>query len=65
MQLKTTDQAAQELGIKHETLSVYINRHPELKPAQSLHANLYLWTDAEIQAVREARANKRRPVSRK
>ena len=64
MQLKTTDQAAQELGITHENLSIYINRHPELKPASSLHTNLYLWTDAEIQAVREART-RRRPISRK
>ena len=64
MQLKTTEQAAQLLGIKHETLSIYLSRHPELKPADSLHANLYLWTDAEIEAVREARTQ-RRPISRK
>lgn len=55
MQLKKTDQAAQELGVTHDNLRAYINRHPQLKPRTALHKNLYLWTDLEIAAVREAR----------
>lgn len=63
MQLKKTDQAAQELGVTRDNLRVYINRHPELKPRTALHASLYLWTDLEIQAVREARRAMRRRKS--
>jgi hypothetical protein len=65
MLLKTTRQAAEELGISHTNLRVYINRHPELAPAKSMHENMNVWTDEEIEAVRQARATKRRPVSRK
>lgn len=65
MQLKTTDQAAQELGITQDNLKIYIWRHPELRPASSTpKENMLLWTDEEIQAVKEARTARRRPVSR-
>lgn len=63
MQLKTTEQSARELGITHDNLRVYINRHPDLKPRTALHTRLYLWTDPEIAAVREARRAMRRRKS--
>ena len=57
MDKKTTDQAAAELGISRPLLITYISRHPELRPANQIHkANLLLWTDEEIEAVRQARA---------
>ncbi len=57
MDKKTTDQAASELGISRSHLITYISRHPELRPAGHIpKANFLLWTDEEIQAVREARA---------
>jgi len=58
MELKTTDQAATELGLSRPVLIVYISRHPHLRPATQLHkAGLFLWTDDEIEAIREAKAN--------
>jgi hypothetical protein len=66
MQLKTTDQAAQALGITQDNLKVYIWRHPELRPAHAdPKVSMLFWTDEEIEAVRQARASKRRPISRK
>lgn len=62
---KTTDQAAQALGTTRINLNVYLYRHPELKPATQLPSGELLWTDEEIESVREARANRRRPISRK
>ena len=60
MDKKTTDQAAAELGISRPLLITYISRHPELRPASQIHkANLLLWTNEEIEAVREARATRK------
>ncbi len=57
MESKTTEQAALELGMSRPVLITYISRHPELRPAGQIHkANLLLWTDEEIEAVRQARA---------
>ena len=59
MAQKTTEQAAADLGISRPVLINYITRHPELRPANQLHkAGLLMWTDEEIEAVREARANR-------
>ena len=57
---KTTEQAAIDLGISRPVLINYITRHPELRPANQLHkAGLLMWTDEEIEAVREARATRK------
>lgn len=61
---KTSDEAAQALGITRVNLNVYLYRHPELKPATQLSSGELLWTDAEIERVREARET-RRSVKRK
>jgi|GEM_PF-5142769 len=59
MEVKTTEQAALELGMSRPVLIVYITRHPELRPCAQLHkANLLMWTDEEIEAVRMARATR-------
>jgi predicted DNA-binding transcriptional regulator AlpA len=59
MAQKTTEQAANELGMSRPVLINYITRHPELRPQSQLHkAGLLMWTDEEIEAVREARANR-------
>ena len=56
MQLKTTDQAAQALGITQDNLKMYIWRHPELRPKQAdPKVSMLYWTDEEIEAVRQAR----------
>jgi DNA-binding HxlR family transcriptional regulator len=60
MAQKTTEQAAEELGMSRPVLITYISRHPELRPVNQLHkAGLLMWTDEEIEAVREARANRK------
>ncbi len=59
MAQKTTEQAAEELGMSRPVLITYISRHPELRPANQLHkAGLLMWTDEEIEAVRQAKANR-------
>jgi len=58
MNNKTTEQAAIELGLSRPSLIAFISRRPHLRPATQLHkAGLYLWTDEEIEAVREAKAS--------
>ena len=58
MNNKTTEQAAIELGVSRPALIAFISRHPHLRPSTQLHkAALFLWTDEEIEAVREAKAN--------
>ena len=58
MEKKTTEQAAIELGISRQVLINYVGRHPHLRPAAKLHkAGLLMWTDEEIEAVRQARAS--------
>jgi len=58
MDKKTTEQAAGELGINRQVLINYIGRHPHLRPASQLpKAGLLMWTDDEIEAVRQARAS--------
>ena len=60
MAQKTTEQAADELGMSRPVLITYISRHPELRPANQLHkAGLLMWTDEEIDAVRQARATRK------
>lgn len=59
MAQKTTEQAAEELGVSRPVLINYITRHPELRPANQLHkAGLLMWTNEEIEAVRQARASR-------
>ena len=60
MAQKTTEQAADELGMSRPVLITYVRRHPELRPANQLHkAGLLMWTDEEIDAVRQARATRK------
>jgi hypothetical protein len=57
METKTTKQVAEELGLSETNLIVYLNRNPQLKPAnRHYEKGAFLWTDEEIEAVRQARA---------
>lgn len=64
MLLKTTKQAAETLGMTHSNLRSYIMRHPELAPANSMNDRMRVWTDEEIERVREARKQRRRPMTK-
>ena len=56
--LKTSAQASDLVGTKHRNSLVgYINRHPQLKPKMQLPSGDYLWTQAEIDAVRARKAS--------
>lgn len=61
---KTTEQVADELDTTRVNLNVYLFRHPDLKPRLQLPSGDLMWTEEEIQAVREARRT-RRLASRK
>jgi hypothetical protein len=57
MDTKTTKQVAEELGLSEPNLLVYLNRNPQLRPANRQYEKRgFLWTDEEIEAVRQARA---------
>lgn len=57
MDLKTTRQVAQMVKTTRARLLADIGRYPELKPALQLPDDGYLWTEAEIEEIREHRAN--------
>jgi len=55
--LHTTAQASSIIGTSsRNSLVVYLNRHPELKPAVQLPSGDYLWTKEEIEVVRARKA---------
>ncbi len=55
MELFSTRQAAKRLGITHAALSKYISgrKIPAPKSITSGRMTLHLWTDAEIETVRQ------------
>lgn len=56
MKPTTTSAAAEKLGITRDNLLMILSRNPELKPAVRMPSGrwgVYIWTDAEIEAVRE------------
>lgn len=59
--MHTTTQVAELLGIKKTTLIQFINRNPEFKAANKPSTHLMLWTDDEINRLRERRNNKKKP----
>lgn len=59
MNPKSTSQAAEELGITRKTLVVWLYRHPECKPTAKIEpSGDFLWTDQDIEKVRESRKQK-------
>ena len=62
---KTTTEVAEELGITRVGLIQYLYNHTDLKPQGQLPSGDLMWTEAEIQALKAARAANRRPTSRK
>lgn len=59
---KTTSEVVPKLGISHQGLIVYLSRHPELKPGERLPNGDFLWDDAEVQRLLEAR-ERRQPIT--
>lgn len=59
---KTTSEVVPDVGLTHQSLINYLTRHPELRPEEKLPSGDYLWTDEEIQRLREAR-ERRRPIT--
>lgn len=60
MDKKTTSEVAKEMNITKGSLLVYLQRHPKLRPAERVQVsgmNYFLWTEAEIAAVIETKAN--------
>lgn len=51
MDLITTPDAAEQLGIAPQTLRSYIAQWPELKPEANVGGN-YVWTVSEIERVK-------------
>lgn len=60
MEHKTTAEVAKRLGVDHNTLSVYVARHPELKPDLRV-GTAFLWDDSDIERLAQHRM---RPISR-
>lgn len=50
MRNRTTAQVAKELGVGKARILMAVNRHPELKPAQSFGQN-FAWNDSEVQRL--------------
>lgn len=56
MNVKTTAQAAEIIGISRKTLIVWLYRHPEFRPKNRIQpSGDFLWTDDEIEKVAESR----------
>lgn len=49
-----TPSAAKRLGMPHKALVNWLYRNPEYRPKNRVGFN-YIWTDAEIEAVRQRR----------
>jgi hypothetical protein len=60
---KTTSEAAPLIGLEHQALINYLNRHPDLKPTERLPNGDYLWSADEIAQVIEYRS-RRRPIEK-
>lgn len=58
-ELISTADAAKKLEMRQEYLRVILQRHPHLQPKLKI-ANVWLWTEAEIQAV----ANRNRKMGK-
>jgi hypothetical protein len=58
---KATSEAAPIIGLAHQVLLNYLNRYPDLKPADKLPNGDYLWSEEDIQSVIDFRARRRRP----
>lgn len=52
----TTSEVAPRIGLAHKVLIDYLWRHPELRPAERLPNDDYLWGEEEIQRVIDFRA---------
>lgn len=59
---RVSAEVADRLGISRKTLMVYLHRNPDLKPAERLPDNDFLWSESEIEAVIERR-NRRKHSS--
>lgn len=56
---RVSAEVADRLGISRKTLMVYLHRNPDLKPAERLPDNDFLWSESEIQAVIERRQRRK------
>lgn len=57
MSEKTTSQVADLLGTGRPSLITFLSRHPELRPEKRIEpSGDFLWTDAEIERLKEAKA---------
>lgn len=56
---RVTAEVAQIIGITRKNLTNYLDRNPELRPAERLPSGDFLWSEAEIQAVIERRQRRK------
>lgn len=49
-------EAAQQLGISHSALKSYLYRYPHLRPATRFSGDDLLWSDEDIERLRQHRA---------
>lgn len=57
---RITREVAEALGIPHKTLTMFILRNPEVKPAEKLPSGEYLWSDDEIATLAQRRGKRKR-----
>lgn len=50
----TTGEVADELGMSHAALGVWVSRNPQYQPAERM-GRRFIWTRSEIARVRKAR----------
>lgn len=56
-----SSEAAERLGVSRKHLMTILARHPELRPAERLPDDQFLWTEEEIEAVAKSRRGPGRP----
>jgi hypothetical protein len=66
MNEKTTAQVADMIGTSRTSLNTFLSRHPDLRPAKRLKpSGDLLWTDEEIERLKEAKAKAKNGRPRK
>lgn len=57
---KVSSEVAGLIGITRKNLTNYLDRYPELRPAERLPNGDFLWSEAEIEAVIKRRQRRNR-----
>lgn len=56
---ETTSEVAQRLGLLRNSLTTYLTRHPDLRPAERLPNGDFLWGPEDVERLIERRQRRK------